>query len=65
MDAYNSHNEAEFSYLKYSNFYPLIAEKYKLAIQYRLIKVAWQHWQEVNELLNVISNLCERVVCVN
>ncbi len=44
---------------------PLVAEKYKVAIQYRFIKVAWQHWQKVYELLNVISDLCVRVVCVN
>ncbi len=37
---------------------------YKIAIQNRLIKVAWQHLQEVSELLNVISDLCVRVVCV-
>ncbi len=43
----------------------VIAEEYKVAIQYRLIKVTWQHWQAVYELLNVISNLCVWVVCVN
>ncbi len=41
------------------------AEKYKVAIQYRLIKVVWQYWQEVYELLNVISDLCVQVVYVN
>ncbi len=39
----STNNEAEFSYLKYSNFTR----------------------QEVYELLNVISDLCVRVVCVN
>ncbi len=34
----------KLSLLKIQQFYPLIAEKYKVgAIQYRLIKVAWQH----------------------
>ncbi len=35
----STNNEAEFSYLKYSNFTPLIAEKYKVVIRYRLIRI--------------------------
>ncbi len=38
----STNNETEFSYLKYSNV-TLIAEKYNVAIQYQLIKVALQH----------------------
>ncbi len=59
-------NEAEFSY-SIQQFYPLIAEKYKVAIQYRLIKAAWQHWQEVYALLNVIwspISVCEWCVWI-
>ncbi len=39
----STNNEAEFSYLKKLRFYPLVAEKYNVAIQYQLIKVTWQH----------------------